>query len=540
MDNAFSAMFQFDRFRLRPQGGGLLRLDTTGAWRPVSIGSRALAVLGVLVEQRGNLVSKDEIMDAVWPGIVVEEHNLTVQISALRHLLDEEHPAESCIQTVTGRGYRFRSRVTSQVEAHPPPDLLPQSLDRSPNPRRRPSLVVLPFKNLGDDAGADHLAEVITDELSTDLSSWSPTVVIAGKSAGTFGTGSIDVRQLGVELDVSYVIHGSVRGSAERTSVNVQLIDVETGAHLWADRFHTAHVAAADALDEIIGRLERGLVRKLLEDVNRRIEALPPCGWSAYELNMRGRTFMLRPQSRANRQTALDCFERALNCDPGSARARMGIANVLVSNILDGWGTSIEEDTARAEQLLLEALQGDTDIAQAHAYMGKLRRIQARLSDSRLELEIAIGMSPNFGHAISQLGMTLVFLGLPEDATPWLERSLRLAPRDPSTPVDEASLGLCHLMLGEIEDAITCLRKARAGNAQTYYVHMWLAAGLGLCGELAEGGAALRQSIRIKPEIDSLTSLRARWQMMTTSPRFFVLVEKTVIPGLRQVGLLDG
>ena len=134
--------------------------------------------------------------------------------------------------------------------------------------------------------------------------------------------------------------------------------------------------------------------------------------------------------------------------------------------------------------------------------MGKLRRIQARLSDSRLELEIAIGMSPNFGHAISQLGMTLVFLGLPEDAIPWLERSLRLAPRDPGTPVDEASLGLCHLMLGEIEDAITCLRKARAGNAQTYYVHMWLAAGLGLCGEFAEGGAALRQSIRIKPEIE--------------------------------------
>ena len=149
-------------------------------------------------------------------------------------------------------------------------------------------------------------------------------------------------------------------------------------------------------------------------------------------------------------------------------------------------------------------------------------------------------MSPNFGHAISQLGMTLVFLGLPEDAIPWLERSLRLAPRDPSTTVDEASLGLCHLMLGEIEDAITCLRKARAGNAQTSYVHMWLAAGLGLCGESAEGGAALRQSIRIKPEINSLTSLRARWQMMTTSPRFFVLVEKTVIPGLRQVGLLDG
>jgi adenylate cyclase len=398
----------------------------------------------------------------------------------------------------------------------------------------------LPFKNLSDDAGGDHLAEVITDELSTDLSSWSPTIVIAGKSTGTPGTGSIDVRQLGVELDVSYVIRGSVRGSTERTDVNVQLIDVVTGANLWADRFDIAHRAAADARDEIIGRLERGLVRRLLEDVNRRIEALPPCDWSSYELSMRGRTFMLRPHSCANRQTAMDCFEEALNRDPSSALARIGIANVLISNILDGWGTSIKKDTARAEQLLLEVLQSDTEISQAHAYMGKLRRIQGRLSDSRLELEIAIGMSPNFGNAIEQLGMTLAFLGLPEDAIPWLEKSLRLAPRDPSTPVDQAALGLCHLMLGEIEDAITCLRKARAGNAQTYYVHMWLAAGLGLSGELVEGAAALRQSIRIKPDIDSLTSLRARWQMMTTSPRFFMLVEKTIIPGLRQVGLPDG
>ena len=93
---AFSAMFQFGRFRLRPRGGGLLRQDTTGAWRPVSIGSRALTVLGVLVEQRGTLVSKDEIMRAVWPGTAVEEHNLTVQIAALRRLLDEDHPSESC------------------------------------------------------------------------------------------------------------------------------------------------------------------------------------------------------------------------------------------------------------------------------------------------------------------------------------------------------------------------------------------------------------------------------------------------------------
>lgn len=320
----------------------------------------------------------------------------------------------------------------------------------------------------------------------------------------------------------------------------MQLIDVETGAHLWADRFDADHRAATDARNEIIGRLERGLVRNLLEDVNRRIEALPPRDWSSYDLNMRGRTFMVRPQSLANRQIAIDSFEQALNRDPGSAAARIGLANVLISNILDGWGTLIKEETARAEQLLLEALQGDTDISQAHAHMGKLRRIQGRLSDSRVELEIALGMSPNFSDAMKQLGFTLAFLGLPETAIPWLEKSLRLAPHDHGKPGNQAALGLCHLMLGEIESGIIWLRKARAGNPQMSYIHMWLAAGLGLREELDEARAALRQAIEIKPDIDSLTALRSRWQMMTASPRFFMLAEKSVILGLRRVGLPEG
>jgi tetratricopeptide (TPR) repeat protein len=172
--------------------------------------------------------------------------------------------------------------------------------------------------------------------------------------------------------------------------------------------------------------------------------------------------------------------------------------------------------------------------------MGKLRRIQGRLSDSRLELEMAIEMSPNFSEAMSQLGATLAFLGLPEAAIPWLEKSLRLAPHDHGKPVNQAVLGLCHLMLGEIESGTTWLRKARASNPQMYYIHMWLAAGLGLCDELDEAAAALRQAIEIKPDIDSLPALRARWQMMTASPRFFMLAEKTVVLGLRRAGLPDG
>jgi TolB-like protein/Flp pilus assembly protein TadD len=532
---ALPDMFEFDRFRFPRHGSSLLRQNAAGAWKPIGVGSRALELLYVLVERRGDLVSKDEIMRAVWPGTVVEEHNLTVQISALRRILDADRVEGSCIQTVIGRGYRFLPAVTSpsigEPRVTPVAGVAAHLSDTGP----RLTLVVLPFKRLGSDPGADDLADAITDDLTTDLSRWASVITCA--SASVHQTGPLDVRQVGAELGVNYVVHGSVRSSTDRATVNVQLIDVGTGAHLWADRFDIEQRVTAVARDEIIGRLESGLARKLVESVNRRIDALPPHDWSAYDLYIRGRAFMLRPDSLANRLAAINYFEQALDMDPGSALARIGIANVLITNILEGWADSIEADTIRAEQLLLEALRGDTEIALAHACMGKLRRIQGRLSDSRAELEIALGMSPNLGTACSQLGMTLAFLGLPDVAIPWIEKSMRLAPHDPGTALVHAMLGLCNLMLGQIDDAITWLRKARAGNPRPYYVHMWLAAGLGLRGDLDEAGVALRQAVEIKPEICSRAALRARWQMMTASPRFFTLVENTMIVGLDRAGL---
>ncbi len=320
----------------------------------------------------------------------------------------------------------------------------------------------------------------------------------------------------------------------------MQLIDVETGAQLWADRFETDHSAVAKARDEIIGRLQRSLSRKLIEDVSRRIEALPSGEWSVYDLNMRGRVFMMRPQSIANCRAAMNSFEQALQRDPGSDAARIGIANVLIGDILDNWTTSIAADAARAEQLLLQVLQGDSDVCEAHASMGKLRRIQGRLRDSRLELEMAIAMSPNFHIAIGQLGMTLAFLGEPEAAIPWIEKSLRLGSHDSLTSLDQGKMGLCYLLLGDSDSAVTWLRKARAGNMRMYYTHMWLAAGLGLRGELDEARASVREAIEIAPDMCSLVALRARWRMMTSSPRFFALAEKTLVAGLRRAGLPEG
>jgi tetratricopeptide (TPR) repeat protein len=214
------------------------------------------------------------------------------------------------------------------------------------------------------------------------------------------------------ELGVNYVIQGSMRKVGAQVAVNVQLVSTETSAHIWAERFHVDLRDIADAHDEIAGRLVRTFAVKLIDDVNRRIEAIDPQDWTPDDLVMRGRVY--KPPSIANRQEALKNFEQALERDAGSIGAKLGIANILMSNVLDGWSLSIEQDKARSEQLLTEILHDDANNADARAYVGALRRLQGRLSDSRIELEMAIGLAPNNIFAILQLGITLTCLDIPK------------------------------------------------------------------------------------------------------------------------------
>jgi TolB-like protein len=195
---------------------GLSRLDPGGVASPVALGSRALDLAWLLADRNGELISKDEIMETVWPGRVVEENNLTAQISTLRRVFDQARAEGSCIQTVVGHGYRFVAAVT-RVE--PASALLPTSV----GPRPRLSVVVLPFENLGDDRQQQHLADGITDDLTTDLSRLKDMFVISRTTAFTYRNKPIDIKQISHELGVRYALEGSVRRSGDRLRLNVQL-----------------------------------------------------------------------------------------------------------------------------------------------------------------------------------------------------------------------------------------------------------------------------------------------------------------------------
>ncbi len=277
----------------------------------------------------------------------------------------------------------------------------------------RLSIVVLPFSNLSNDPDQEYFADGITDDLTSDLSRISGSFVIARTTAFTYKGKPIDVKQIGRDLGVRYVLEGSVHRTGDQVHMNAQLIDAETGGHLWTDQFDTSRANLAQAQSEITGRLAWTLNIALLSDASRRIDHENAVDPDARDLVMRGWARWYGPQSPKAAEETLGAFERALEIDPRSTDARIGIARILAARAANPWSNSnttfqqeaAQRDLTRAEELLSEAIASDPNEPMAYAVMGFLRRLQARLPESRIALEKALALDPNFEWANMQLGL---------------------------------------------------------------------------------------------------------------------------------------
>jgi adenylate cyclase len=318
--------------------------------------------------------------------------------------------------------------------------------------------------------------------------------------------------------------------------VNVQLIDTESGAHVWADRFETDRRNLVQAQSEITGRLARTLNAQLIEAVSRRIERERTADPDARDLVMRGwARFYSGPPTAATSEEAIGFFERALEIDQGSVEAKIGIASTLDGRLSLGWSSSAKEDEARVERLLQEALDRDPNNPRAHLSKGVLRQVQNRLAEAQIELETAIALDRNNPVAFRGLGATLMLLGRPEAAIPYIEKSIRLSPHDPRIVFNFSVLGQCHLLLGHVDHAIELLKKARGADPRFFGIHLSLAGALGLRGDLDEARAEVAEAIKLKPEINSLAAWRAA-SPWGSNPEYSALRDKTLVVGLRRAG----
>jgi TolB-like protein len=280
---AQAGVFQFEGFRLDRQSRVLFRRDEAGGFVPMAVGSRALDVLDVLLDQAGNLVLRDALMAAVWPATAVEDTNLNMQIAAIRRVLDEGRAESSCIQTVPGRGYRFVLPVT--LVAADAVALRPSGAPALPLPDK-PSIAVLPFANMSGDPEQELFADGITEDVTTALSRYPSLFVIARNSCFTYKGRAVDVKQVGRELGVRYVLEGSLRKAGSRIRVTAQLVEAETNKHFWAERYDRDLANIFAVQDEITEAATIAIAPAIAEAELQRALRKPPGSldaWAAYQ-----------------------------------------------------------------------------------------------------------------------------------------------------------------------------------------------------------------------------------------------------------------
>jgi TolB-like protein/Flp pilus assembly protein TadD len=420
----FDGSFLFDGFRLEP--GGLFRLDSAGLAEPVSLGSRAFDLLRLLVERHGDVVAKDAIMGAVWPGAAVEKANLTMQIARLRRVLDLDRTQRSRIQTISGRGYRFVAPVTeagdgAALSAEAGVGLLLPG---------RPSIAVLPFANLSDDPGQQYFADGMVEEIITALSRIRWLFVIARNSSFAYKGHDIDVKQIGRELGVRYVLEGSVRKAAARVRIAAQLVDAIAGAHLWADHFDGAFDDIFELQDQVAASVA-AVIEPTLEAVEiRRSNARPTRDLTAYDLYLRALPDCFSFEKHAATR-ALALFEQAIARDPHFGPALALAAYLPMQLIANGWVEDAkawrDKSIERAHRALHAAGDDPSVLAEAAyalAALGEDIATMLTLADR------ALAFNPNFARGWFISGVIGLWAGDADRAVAHVETALRLSPRD--------------------------------------------------------------------------------------------------------------
>ncbi len=351
MPNLPGEVFRFSGFKLVP-GRGLLRDD--GAEVPLR--AKSLDLLWFLVGNAGRVISKDELLGAVWNGLAVSEDSLTQCVHDVRRALADHE--QSLIRTVPRRGYLFAGDAASQ-----PPQPVAAALPPQAKPDK-PSLAVLPFLNLSGDPAQDYFADGIVEEIITALTRMKWLFVIARNSSFVYKGRATDLKTVSQELGVRYLLEGSVRKSGDRVRVSAQLIDAESGAHLWAEKFDATLEDIFDLQDHITANVVGAIAPRLeLAEIDR-VGRKATANLQAYDYYLRGLVGFYQI-TRPGNDEALANLYRAIEIDPGFATAYGVAARFLVQRNSGGWIDDVAREFGEAERLARRAIELGQDDAVA-------------------------------------------------------------------------------------------------------------------------------------------------------------------------------
>jgi TolB-like protein len=502
---------------------------------PLALGARALDLLLALVSHAGQVVPKSQLMDLVWPDVVVEENNLSVQISALRKQLGAK-----AVVTVAGRGYQLglpvrpleEPQVQARGLAQAPPAQMPHPSPARPtvNPAApdQPSLAVLPFANLTGDVGQDYFVDGLVDDLTNGLSRVRRFFVIARSSSFTYKGHTVAAQQVGRELGVRYVLEGSFRQAGDRVRIGVQLIETTAGRQLWSQRFEGSREDIFSLQDDItaqaVGAIEPHLVLAEVE----RARSKPTESLQAYDLCLRALPLVMQSATLADVEQALAWLQQAIDIDPGYAYAKSLFAFAHAAAHGNQWISRERAEAALpyAEQALQAHRDDPTTLAFAAISVSRLAR---RHEVALTALRRALALNPSSAAALRCTGWVGVYVGDVDLALEHFERAMRLNPLDPEIGAVLCGQAFACIQAGRADDAVQLARRALAEMPSFSNGHIALTTALAAAGRWAD--VPPLSAVRMKgryPTIDSFTQFAP-----FTAPPFCALV----VDILRRLGV---
>jgi TolB-like protein/class 3 adenylate cyclase len=418
--------------------------------------------------------------------------------------------------------------VDHPAQARPAP---PNTPEKSSPPRL--SMVILPFANISGDPEQEHFVDGVTESLTTDLSRIRGSFVIGRNTAFSYKGKAVDLKQIGRELNVRYVLEGSVQRGGSRMRVNVQLIDAETGNHLWAERFDKPLADLFDMQDEIVARLANALNAQLAAAEARRAEQAPAP--DSMDLYFQGLALFNKGRTSDNVTQARGFFDRAFAADPDNVDALIGSARADVVEGVNIIVTDPGAAFAAAEAKLTKALSSVPDHAGGHLWLGLVDILTKRAAEGIAECEHALALDRNLAEAHACVGWGKMFIGRAEDSEAHIGEALRLSPRDTQAYIWMNVAGPTKLHLGSWEQAVAWFRRAIEANRNNPPTYLNLAAGLAQLGRLDEAHFAVKAGLALNPAY-VISRIRDAWTARSDDPTYLARLEP-IFEGWRKAGV---
>jgi TolB-like protein/Tfp pilus assembly protein PilF len=521
--------YLFGEYALDPD-----RRELTRNAEAVAIGPKVFDLLLYLVQNREHVVSKDALLDAVWAGRIVSESTLTSHINTVRKAIGDSGEEQRLVRTLARKGFRFVGDVKETQDGVAPPAVSVAKLEEASAPALSlpdgPSIAALPFQNWSGDPEQEYFADGVVEDIITALSRVHWLFVIARNSSFTYKGRAVDVKQVGRELGVRYLMEGSVRKAANRVRITGQLIDATTGAHLWADHFEGSLDDIFELQDQVAERVVGAIMPKLERAEIERAKRKPTESLHAYDYHLRGMA-SLHQATRESVSEALRLFTKAIEIDPDFASAYAMAAWCYFWRKINGWMDDRAQEVAEGARLARRAAQLGKDDAVALARGGHaLAHLAGDLNGGIALIDRALELNPNLAAAWFLSGFLRVGRGEHDDAIERFTRAMRLSPLDPEISRMQSGMAMAHLLAGRFDAASSWAEMAFRELPSLLYPVGALAASHALAGRMDQAQQAMRHMRQLDPTLR--ISKLADWLPFYRTEDIAMLAD-----GLRKAGL---